>query len=161
MRTLGFAFFFSIFEMTRSLAVKARTFSEAVLFPEGQYEKRGSIKHNTPRIVHAVTLVSGGAGAGLAYELVSRPWDVARKAVHIDRLIAGREHHSIATILIRKLKDEGVSAFLENPSPASHLNDAHASPVQRRLHSTMRTLGRIGPWGIAFLVWETFGPTVS
>ena len=110
--------------------------------------------------MHAITLVSGGAGAGLAYELVSRPWDVARKAVHIDRLIAGREHHSIATILTRKLRDEGISSFFENPSPASHSGDTHATPAQRRLHSAIRILGRIGPWGIAFLVWETFGPTV-
>lgn len=158
---LGFAFFFSIFEMTRSLAVKARTSSEDILFPDGRCEKDGSIRHNTPRIVHAVTLVSGGAGAGLAYELVGRPWDAARKAVHIDRVIAGREHHSIATILTRKLKEDGLTSFFENQSPASHTNDAHVSPFQRRLHSAMRTLGRIGPWGVAFLVWETFGPVVS
>lgn len=146
--------------MTRSLSVKAKALSETVLFPEGRCEKSGSIKNNIPRVMHAITLVSGGAGAGLAYELVSRPWDVARKAVHIDRLIAGREHHSIATILTRKLRDEGISSFFENPSPASHSGDTHASPAQRRLHSAIRTLGRIGPWGIAFLVWETFGPTV-
>ena len=74
----GFAVFFAIFEVTRRIAVNAKTAVEAWLSDE---ERRGHVVHkNVPRIVHAATLVSGGAGAGLAYELACRPWDVARKA---------------------------------------------------------------------------------
>lgn len=157
----GFAVFFSIFEVTRRIALQAKASSEVALFPDGRCEKKGSLKNNTPRIVHAVTLVSGGAGAGLAYELATRPWDIARKTVHVDRITAGKEHHSIAVILMRKLRVEGLSSFFANPSPATHADDVQASPVQRRLYSALRTLARVGPWGVGFLVWEAFGPGIS
>lgn len=105
-----------------------------------------------PRVAHAITLVSGGAGAGLTYELVSRPWDIARKTVDIDRM-RSPQRRPIPMILLRKFKDEGWRSFLVNPTQISHGTS--------RTQSALRTLGRVGPWGVGFLAWEAFGPGIS
>ena len=36
---------------------------------------RAAIERHLPRIVHGFTLVAGGGTAGLAYEVICRPWD--------------------------------------------------------------------------------------
>lgn len=116
------------------------------------------LHRHLPRIIHAATLVSGGAIAGVAYELSCRPWDIARKAVHVDRIVSA-EHHSIPSILLRKVRDEGWLSFVRNP--AQHVYDPSYSPTHRKLQSIVRTLARVGPWGMGFLVWEAFGPGLS
>lgn len=149
--------FFSIFELTRRVASEAKVVARRYLLDrsEGRQTKSRPIRRNIPRIVHAMTLVTGGACAGLAYELASRPWDIARKVVHIDRVTAPSEHHSMAVLLLHKVKTEGLSSFFVNPtnlpreSPSSHT---------RRV---LRTLARVGPWGVGFLVWEAFRPGAS
>lgn len=118
-----------------------------------------SVRKHTPRVVHASTLVAGGAIAGLAYEVASRPWDAMRKAVHHDRLAPPGKQHSIAGILLRMAREDGVRAFFANPAHVPH--DPSASRMRRRLNATLRTLGRVGPWGVGFLVWEAFGPGLS
>lgn len=153
----GFAVFFSIFELTRRVASQAKVLARQRLLDESKDDRIRSkpVRRNIPRIVHAVTLVAGGACAGLAYELASRPWDIARKTVHIDRITAPTEHHSIAVLLLRKLKDEGLSSFFVNPShPARDSTSSHTRRV-------LRTLARVGPWGVGFLVWEAFRPGAS
>lgn len=118
-----------------------------------------SVRKHTPRVVHASTLVAGGAIAGLAYEMASRPWDAMRKAVHHDRLAPPGKQHSIAGILLHMAREDGVRAFFANPAHVPH--DPSASRMRRRLNAALRTLGRVGPWGVGFLVWEAFGPGLS
>ncbi|KAH8106765.1 hypothetical protein BXZ70DRAFT_885058 [Cristinia sonorae] len=154
---LGFAVFFAIFELTRRAAGSAKIAVEAHMQDE---ERRGNVIHtNVPRIAHAFTLVSGGACAGLAYEMACRPWDNARKAVHVHQVTRPSEHHSALMILLRKLKDEGLVSFFQNLSPATH--EEPSSALRRRARSFLRTLARVGPWGVGFLVWESFGPGIS
>lgn len=150
---VGFALFFSIFEMTRRAAVQARQATQSLIRQKryGLDASEGKHRH-TPRVIHAVTLVTGGAVAGLAYELACRPWDAARKAVHTDRVVS-TERHSIPTILLHKLRDEGWASFVR--APLQHVHDTSSSPMHRKLQAVARTLARVGPWGIGFLVWET------
>lgn len=150
----GFAVFFTMFELTRRAAVQVKLAVEARCRDE---ERRGQAVHRSvPRVAHAVALVSGGAGAGLAYELACRPWDIARKTIHINQVLHPSERPSNFVLLWRKLKDDGLGAFIRNPSPATH--DESRSLAHRRIRTGLRTLARVGPWGVGFLVWESFGP---
>lgn len=126
----------------------------------GFCRRRGVQQHGS-RAVHALTLVTGGAVAGLAYELSCRPWDVARKVVHIDRVVSTAGQHSALLILMRKIQDEGWLVFFKNPSPVTHEHGVGSSSLHRRLHTLGRTLARVGPWGVGFLAWEAFGPGLS
>ena len=157
----GFSVFFTIFELTRRAAAEARTATQAIVQERTFGLRTGmsdKFQRQLPRVAHAVTLVSGGAFAGLVYELCSRPWDAARKAVHVDKVVCS-EHHSIASILRAKVRDEGWASFVK--LPVQHTETAYSSPMHRRLHSVARTLARVGPWGVGFLVWESFGPGIS
>ena len=163
---LGFAVFFAIFDITRRCAAETKAMSQTVLDRTPQVllgsesdRRFRSVRKHTPRVVHATTLVTGGAIAGLAYELVSRPWDAMRRAVHHDRLAPVREQHSIAGIILHKAREDGVLSFFANPAHVHH--DPSASRTRRRLNTALRTLGRVGPWGVGFLVWEAFGPGIS
>ncbi|KAI0748306.1 hypothetical protein C8Q80DRAFT_1317985 [Daedaleopsis nitida] len=160
----GFAVFFAIFDITRRCAAQTKMFSQDFVDhtpPESELDRQRfrALRRHTPRIVHATTLVAGGAIAGLAYELVSRPWDAARKAVHIDRLAPARDRRSIVAIIARKAREDGVLSFFANPAHAPH--DPSTSRTRRRLNAALRTLGRVGPWGVGFLVWEAFGSGLS
>ncbi|KAI8998473.1 hypothetical protein BD414DRAFT_122326 [Trametes punicea] len=156
----GFAVFFAIFDITRRCAIEAKTFSQELLEHTPSADKKlGSFRKHTPRIVHATALVTGGAIAGLAYELVCRPWDAARKAVHIDRLSPVHEQHSVLAIILRRMHEDGVLSFFKNAAHVHH--DPSTSPMRRRMNAALRTLGRVGPWGVGFLVWEAFGPGLS
>lgn len=111
--------------------------------------------------MHATTLVSGGVIAGLAYDLSSRPWDAARKAVHIDHVgaSAGGRAHSFIHVILHKLQEDGPLSFFRNPA---HVTEDRSIPQLRRTLLAMgRTLARVGPWGIGFLVWEAYGPGIS
>lgn len=160
-RCAGFAVFFAIFDVTRRCAIETKTISQDLVdhTPESTDQRFRSIRKHTPRVVHATTLVTGGAIAGLAYEMVCRPWDAARKAVHIDRLAPKGDQHSIAAIISRKVREDGVLSFFGNPAHPPH--EPSASPMRRRANAALRTLGRVGPWGVGFLVWEAFGPGIS
>lgn len=156
-RRTGFAVFFSIFEITRRVSIKVKTTTQTVLDGDLEAEKRfPGIRKLAPRATHAVTLVSGGAVAGLAYEMVCRPIDHSRRACHLQG-VHRKDGHSIIRTLFHKLKEDGVLSFVKGPS--SHL---HESPSPRpRLHAFLRTIARVGPWGVGFLVWESFGPGLS
>jgi len=153
----GFAVFFSIFEITRRVSNKVKIATQAVLDgdPEAENQFPG-IRKLAPRVTHAVTLVSGGAVAGLAYEMVCRPIDHSRRACY-PRGVYRMDGHSITRTLFHRLKGDGVLSFFEDPG--SHL---HERPSSRpRLHAFLRTIARVGPWGVCFLVWESFGPGLS
>ncbi|PCH38143.1 hypothetical protein WOLCODRAFT_130711, partial [Wolfiporia cocos MD-104 SS10] len=138
----GFAVFFSIFELTRRVAMKTKSASQAIIISLSPGDRSSlSLRKHGPRVVHATTLVAGGAVAGLAYELMCRPWDVARKAVHIDRLGSHGGRQSIAVILVRKLREDGLLSYFQDSTHVHH-EILSISPLRRRLHSASRTLAR-------------------
>ncbi|CDO72885.1 hypothetical protein BN946_scf185002.g70 [Trametes cinnabarina] len=142
----GFSVFFAIFDVTRRCALAAKTYAQELLEQTSTADKeQGSLRKHIPRIVHATSLVTGGAIAGLAYEVVCRPWDAARKAVHIDRLSPSGAQHSIPKIVSTKIRDDGMLSFFKNPSHVHH--DSGTSPMRRRLNTGLRTLGGVGPSG--------------
>lgn len=127
------------------------------------YAESKSANRNTqihvPRIANAATLVTGGAVAGLAYEIVSRPWDVARKAVHVDYVLSAHNHHNVVSILRHKVERDGWFSFFRISGAPVH--EDFTSPLHRRMQSLLRTIARVGPWGVGFLAWEAFGPGLS
>ena len=149
----GFAVFFSIFEVTRRVSITVKTTTQTVLDGDPEAEKRfPGVRRLAPRVIHAATLVSGGAIAGLAYEMVCRPIDHSRRACSLQGVYR-KDDYSIIRTLFYKLKEDGALSFFKDPS--SHL---HESPPSRpRLHAFLRTVARVGPWGVGFLVWESFG----
>jgi len=148
----GFAAFFAIFDITRRVATTTQAAVQDITL--GVTEGEQPFKRHFPRFVHGITLVTGGVFAGLAYEFVSRPWDLARRAVPLDR---GRR--SAALIIFQKFRDDGAIAFFRDPSP--HTASIHSPNKHRRLRSTLRTLARVGPWGFGFLAWEAFGNSLN
>lgn len=159
----GFALFFSIFELTRRAALRAKSSTYSLMQTSEARASAGEpLRRHAPRTAHALTLVSGGALAGLAYEVACRPWDVARKAVHIDRVASSvAQTHSVMEILSRKVREDGLLSFFHDPHHVTPHEDMKLTPLRRRLYSASRTLARVGPWGIGFLVWEAFGPGIS
>jgi hypothetical protein len=103
--------------------------------------------------VHSITLVTGGVIAGLSYELTSRPWDVARKAVEHDKLTNKPVRQTGLSVVIRKLQAEGACAFFRDQAVAHT-----SSGVRTTRIGVLQTLGRVGPWGFGFLIWEALGP---
>ncbi|KAF8558393.1 hypothetical protein OG21DRAFT_1504137 [Imleria badia] len=155
----GFAAFFTVFEITRRVANKVKLATPHVL-QRLHSGNQASHSSHLPRFTHAFTLVCGGIMAGLAYESLCRPWGVAHRAITLEKSIAPHLscRQSSSSILMQKLQGDGIiSFFREHPvafpgHPESRFN-AH-----RRIFSALRTLARVGPWGAAFLVWESFGP---
>ena len=141
-RPLAFAVFFAIFDVSRRVAARASSFAKRVA--ESVLTKATpATQMHASRIVHSTTIVTGGLFAGLAYELVCRPFDVARRSLHDTQ-------HSIGTTLITKFREEGVLAFFRDPTRTALSSGSG--------YTWLRTLARLGPWGVGFLVWENFGP---
>ncbi|GJJ14679.1 hypothetical protein Clacol_008945 [Clathrus columnatus] len=175
----AFAVFFSIFEISRRAAVRARSFSARVLGSVPPDRLSSHVKSHAPRVVHGFVIVGGGVFAGLSYDFVCRPFDVARRTIasqmsscklkkrpipstNHDHPIIPSSHssssraRSIVNILANKFKSEGPSSFF-----VSSLKSALSSSSTGTTSKWLYTLGRLGPWGIAFLAWETFGPELS
>jgi hypothetical protein len=92
--------------------------------------------------------------AGLTYESVCRPWDVARRTVQLDRIMnPSRAHSTAVLIILRKVREDGLSSFFHHTYSPHAL---HRSATRRKVYSMLRTIGRVGPWGIGFLVWEAY-----
>jgi len=127
-------------------------------FGEG---RTASLRHHVPRTVHGITLVSGGVVAGLAYELTSRPFDVARKAVKQYRVIHAQGQGSAMTAVMQKVRQDGIVAFFRDASATDNSAKSPGGASSRRLYPALRTFARVGPWGVGFLVWEAFGPGLS
>ncbi|GBE82050.1 hypothetical protein SCP_0404280 [Sparassis crispa] len=158
--TCGFAVFFAMFDLTRRIALSSKIVSQDFLETTRiKFLARRSTRTHAPRAVHGTTLVAGGVVAGLAYEVTCRPWDAARKAVHVHRTAATAESRTVQQILMQKWRDEGLLSYFSNPTLTHY--DASLPPFRRRLYSAMRTLARVGPWGVGFLAWEAFGPGIA
>jgi hypothetical protein len=160
----GFAVFFAVFELTRRIAARTKAVSESVAgFVPIHNEKVQAVKRHAPRTIHGVTLVTGGVVAGLGYEMITRPWDAARRAVHLEEVAPGATtrytQFAVIRAVTRLYREQGLLGFFRDPSTVSGtVGTAVAlSPVDRirqRLWTTARVLGRVGPWGVGFLVWE-------
>ncbi|KAF8717827.1 hypothetical protein RHS02_09318, partial [Rhizoctonia solani] len=175
--TLGFALFFATFDVSRHAA----TFVSRVLAPTdavGQNVWKPFSGIN--RFTQSLVLVAGGVVGGIGHELVGRPFDTARRILYIhdthtrakfahglknqphtdsgSTILRDRTRHYRLTTSIRILREtarkEGILYFFRSPTPTSF--DSKSSPYQR-LQTALRTLGRVGPWGIAFVVWEATG----
>jgi len=82
----GFSIFFTIFEVTRRVARELKLLSLGLVQPFKVADGRpATVERHLPRVVHGFTLVAGGVTAGLAYEVVCRPFDVARRLAHIEQ----------------------------------------------------------------------------
>jgi hypothetical protein len=138
------------------VALKAKSASKTLaedIPPGGRFNP---IKQYLPRTVHGLTLVSGGVLAGLVYELSCRPWDVARKVVRIDHL-SNPSSQSALLALTRKWQEEGFVYFFHIGTQTAGMS----TDSSRKLSIALRTLARVGPWGIGFLAWEAFGSGLS
>ncbi|KAG6886036.1 hypothetical protein C0993_005220 [Termitomyces sp. T159_Od127] len=65
----GFATFFSVFEVTRGVALQAKDSSKR-LVNQLDHQEYGGVQRQLPRMIHGLMLVTGGVLAGLAYEVV-------------------------------------------------------------------------------------------
>lgn len=115
--------------------------------------------------------------AGIGYELVGRPFDVMRREWHIytvthpyPRTLADvttdhpRPDHILSAprLALHILKEQGLRGLFRSPLPHPH---PPAEPNQdrwkRRVYPVLRTIARVGPWGVGFLVWEAFGTGIQ
>lgn len=161
----GFAVFFSIFELTRGSATWVKsTADERIATRKGP-----DAKSHLPRVLHGSTLVCGGVAAGIAYEFVGRPFDIARRSVRSYRATHVPHSHKsslrkdalvIAQALKEKVDREGIYAFFRLSGDESSVT-ALSTPWRQRLYASLRILGRVGPWGVGFLIWESLGPGLS
>jgi len=157
--------FFTIFEVTRHAARELKLYSLGLVQPfkvADASRPATAIERHLPRVVHGCTLVAGGATAGLAYEVVCRPWDVTRRLAHLEQVearAAQRPRRYLIDSIARKIHDDGLLSFFRGA--AGKEEGTLSSPRYQKLLVAARTLGRVGPWGVAFLVWETFGPGIS
>ncbi|KAH7341886.1 mitochondrial carrier domain-containing protein [Rhizoctonia solani] len=175
--TLGFALFFATFDVSRHVA----THVSHVLAPTG-IEDRNSWKPfpGIHRVAQSLVLVGGGVIGGIGHELIARPFDTARRIIYIHnthiRVESAKQlkkYHlfdpisnlsyrqtlmsnmtTSVNVLKEAIKEEGLTSFFRSTTPTSF--DSRSSPYQR-LQTALRTLGRVGPWGIAFVVWEATG----
>ncbi|KAG8217388.1 hypothetical protein J3R82DRAFT_5487 [Butyriboletus roseoflavus] len=153
----GFAAFFTVFEITRKVAHKVKLATHHVL-RRLQSGNEASHSSHLPRFTNAFTLVCGGMMAGLTYETFCRPWDVARRALALERARVPHlsSRRSSLSVLRQKLQEDGITSFFREHSAGLH--SELRSNAHRRISSAARTLARVGPWGVGFLVWESLGP---
>ncbi|KAJ7168210.1 hypothetical protein C8R43DRAFT_1094781 [Mycena crocata] len=144
----GFAAFFAVFEITRRIALKVRTVCDDAT---RSLESKSFRKH-LPQFSHGITLVTGGVIAGLSYEIIGRPWDVARQAVRLDT-VTNPEHRSPVSIIADKIRQEGLFCLFRDPAAAI---SSSTSGNHRRIYTMLRILGRVGPWGAGFLVYQAY-----
>ena len=141
--------------------MELKVFSLGLVQPFKAAGRPTTVQRHLPRVVHGVTLVAGGVTAGLTYELVCRPWDVARKLERLERIKSATIHRPrpyLFNILAHKVHQDGFLSLFRNPAQEETTPNCLR---RQRLLAIARTVGRVGPWGIGFLVWEAFGPGIS
>lgn len=155
----GFAAFFMIFEITRRVALASKAAAQGTIENFSMAPEEHFFGRHFPRTIHGITLVAGGASAGLAYEILSRPWDVTRRIIQLERTVHPTQKHLLSAI-VHRIREDGIIHFFRDPSTAGS-EKLEMSTTRRRIYSGFRTLARVGPWGLGFLVWEAFGPGLS
>ncbi|KAJ3564278.1 hypothetical protein NP233_g8398 [Leucocoprinus birnbaumii] len=152
----AFSAFFAIFEVTRRAGQAAKSHSEDLIAYLDRSESRFiSVSQQLPRILNSIILVSGGVLAGLAYEILCRPWDKARRLIHLANIES--QPPQLLKPIYQTLRSEGPISFFLDPNYEPIANTGFRSKVIR----VARTLGRVGPWGMGFLVWEMYAPGLS
>ncbi|KAJ7090288.1 hypothetical protein B0H15DRAFT_257247 [Mycena belliarum] len=144
----GFAAFFAIFEVTRRIASNLKVLSRDVTRSDEPRGADSKFRNRLPQFVHGMTLVTGGVVAGLSYEILGRPWEVARQAVRMNVVTTGSSRSVIALLKCR-IQQEGLLSLFRD----SHAAGASGPSITYR---TLRTLARVGPWGIGFLVYQAY-----
>lgn len=148
-----------IFDITRRVAAVSKAAAQGAIhkFPKNSMspEEEHFFGGHIPRIIHGITLVTGGALAGFAYEILNRPWDVARRTIELERTLHPTHKHPFFA-LVQKIRGDGITHFFHDHGPSTM--GSERTTVRRRILSVLRTIGRVGPWGVGFLVWEAFGP---
>ena len=172
--------FFAVFDISRQIA----THASEQLAPRDSDTSSKTWRpfSGAHRIAQSLILVSGGVIGGLGHEIVGRPFDISRRLLYINDAHMRAERAALSsTESSPRLGTNRVSSprqsFLSNVSTSLNVlrDTAHkegylyffrspvASPLDsdsspyRRLHTALRTLGRVGPWGVAFVVWEATG----
>ncbi|KAF7322592.1 hypothetical protein HMN09_00037700 [Mycena chlorophos] len=154
----GFAAFFAIFEVTRRMALQARVYARQSDAASGSNRSK-----HLPQVAYGLTLVSGGVVAGLAYEGIGRPFEAARHAVRLDRL-TNTEPRSVVAVVSHKIREEGFFCLFRDAARGSANattsgsagSSTPSSAVYRRMYGLLRTLARVGPWGVGFLVYQAY-----
>jgi hypothetical protein len=173
----GFALFFATFDVSRHAAVHvSRMLASTDNIEQNNWDPFSGIG----RFAQSLVLVGGGVVGGIGHELVGRPFDTARRILYIHDAHSRAEstkqsqnqsysntsadlsrHNTFRSkvttsisIIRETAREEGLLSFFQSPNPTSF--DSKSSPYQR-LQTALRTLGRVGPWGIAFVVWEATG----
>jgi len=144
----GFSIFFAIFDLSRR---SASYFAQQLTPP--RYESKNNRRPPHARAAHGLTLVSGGVLGGLAYEASSRPWDAARALWVENKTGPPEERSRLPRVILRGLREKGVAYFFRGVRQAGSVAGG------KWYWNVLPTLGRVGPWGIAFLVWEGIGGT--
>ncbi|KAF7338700.1 hypothetical protein MVEN_02096900 [Mycena venus] len=150
----GFAAFFAIFDVTRRIAVNVRNVAQTTTRSVKSTSGNSSKKNQLPQLLQGVTLVTGGVIAGLSYEVIGRPWDVARHAARLN-LLTDREYRSPLVLVTQKIKQDGFLSLFRDPTAA------RPSTARSRIYSVLRTLARVGPWGVGFLVYQAYDAGLS
>ncbi|KAF9001894.1 hypothetical protein BDQ17DRAFT_1390854 [Cyathus striatus] len=146
----AFSAFFSIFEMTRRIGALAKVQTEA-MFSNLEEHDSTFANFQYPRMINSLILVIGGVVAGLAHEYVSRPWDTVRRALRTGMLSDPVARPT--TILFHLISEKGVTGLFRVHYTPKTRSDIKGTAVR----NIFRTLGRVGPWGFGFLVWEAYG----
>ncbi|KAH6918719.1 hypothetical protein BKA70DRAFT_1136913 [Coprinopsis sp. MPI-PUGE-AT-0042] len=140
----AFGAFFAVFEITRQLSSAVASQSSERLEQYGLTRSKSISK-----VLNACTLVTGGVIAGLVYESVSRPFDRVRRIVETHSAEPPHSGTRSMVALVREaIRQEGLGTLYREPV---------ASVPSSWLVRCGRTLARVGPWGIGFLVWESYG----
>jgi hypothetical protein len=110
------------------------------------------------RLVHGAVLVTGGVLAGITYEVIGVPLDNMRRLLRSSGIpnpsssfiskVRSAFHYGLEHANLNGIQ----SIFRRSDVIVGH----HHKPS--RSDAFLRTLGRVGPYGFAFLVWEAFGP---
>ncbi|KAJ7724084.1 hypothetical protein DFH07DRAFT_946424 [Mycena maculata] len=142
----GFAVFFAIFDITRRIAVEIKTITNDAMCKVNprQVNSRGSFKNENhlPQFLHGMTLVAGGVIAGLSYEVIGRPWDVARQAARLN-LITKQEYRSPFLLVTDKIRHEGFLCLFRDPTVGSVDSPTTSGGSRRRIYNVLRTLARV------------------
>ncbi|KAJ7771691.1 mitochondrial carrier domain-containing protein [Mycena metata] len=138
----GFAAFFAIFEITRRIALRIKAFTHDAT---RSAKPKGSKKH-LPQFAHGLTLVTGGVVAGLSYEVLGRPWDVARHAARLN-VLSNQEYHSPVVLVTRKIREEGFLCLFRNPTTANASSSPVAGDWHRRIYGYPENTGSGWPMG--------------
>lgn len=145
---VGFAAFFALFDVSRRTANSVgRAISPDS--PHVEEADRATTLASYSRVVHGTMLVTGGVVAGLVYELIGRPFEVmrtlSRSSLPSEKAF---QHSSMLHIALRRARTRGVLSFFQS---------AEVARGSSRAQSWLRLLGRVGPWGLAFWIWEVLG----